>query len=442
MSRATAVLVPASLNLGVASVLAPVLNALLARSVEPEASIGGYALALSVMMFVALPHARVQALALVFLDNQNSLRRLWSFVGVFASISGVIAILVALTPFRDVLLDGVFATTGSLRRQAAVALVALVPFPVLVVLRTYLYGIALRIGRPRVVWMGTFFGVVVVLVTGIGVFTIDPNAGSQIAAIAVSVGAAAEILVLSLATVQPLRRTLAPTEGRAPKYDELLGFFSPLLMASFLPVITPLIINTTLTRGPHPETSVAAVALAFGVNQVFVILLWGVQPTLLSLMSRGENPALGRRFANMVALVITVPAAIVAFVPPLTSLLVHNWLGASTRLQDMTETGIRLLSLLPLILVQEAIFSSAIMQTRRTRPIVYINIIRLLGLVTILAVASTTTGWSGGVIGVVALGGALVVEAITTVMYGRRAQKHLELAWIASEETHARSRGA
>ena len=75
MSRATAVLVPASLNLGVASVLAPVLNALLARSVEPEASIGGYALALSVMMFVALPHARVQALALVFLDNQNSLRR-------------------------------------------------------------------------------------------------------------------------------------------------------------------------------------------------------------------------------------------------------------------------------------------------------------------------------------------------------------------------------
>lgn len=147
---------PASLNLGIANVLAPVLNALLARSVEPEAAIGGYALALSVMMLVALLHARVQALTLVFLDNQDSLRRLWSFVGVFASISGVIAVLVALTPLRDVILDGVFATTGSLRKQAAAALVALIPFPVLVVVRTYLYGIALRIGRPRVVWMGTF----------------------------------------------------------------------------------------------------------------------------------------------------------------------------------------------------------------------------------------------------------------------------------------------
>jgi hypothetical protein len=200
--------------------------------------------------------------------------------------------------------------------------------------------------------MGTFVGAVVVLVTGIGVFAIDPNVGSQIAAIAVSVGSAAEILVLVLATAQPLRRTL----GRAPEYGVLLGFFAPLLMASLLPVITPLIINTTLTRGPHPEISVVAIALAFGINQVFVILLWGVQPTLLSLMSRGENPALGRRFAHMVALFVTVPAAVVAFIPPLTSLVVHNWLGAFARLQDMTEAGIRLLALPPLIFVQEAIF--------------------------------------------------------------------------------------
>jgi hypothetical protein len=49
-------------------------------------------------------------------------------VGVFASISGAIAILVALTPLRDVILDGVFATMGSLRKQAAAALVALIPF--------------------------------------------------------------------------------------------------------------------------------------------------------------------------------------------------------------------------------------------------------------------------------------------------------------------------
>ena len=118
----------------------------------------------------------------------------------------------------------------------------------------------------------------------------------------------------------------------------------------------------------------------------------------------------------MVALFVTVPTAVVAFILPFTSLVVHNWLGVSARLQDMTEAGIRLLSLLPLIFVQGAIFSSAILHTRRTRPIVYINIIRLLGLVAILAVASATTGWSGGVIGVVALGGALVVEAITTVM--------------------------
>ena len=89
---------------------------------------------------------------------------------------------------------------------------------------------------------------------------------------------------------------------------------------------------------------------------MFLILLCGAQPTLLSLMARGESQAIGRRVVNVVALLVTVPSAIVAFIPPLAFLVVRTWLGASGRLQEMTEAGIRLLVLLPPVFVQMAIF--------------------------------------------------------------------------------------
>ena len=53
---------PASVNLGIASLLAPAMNALLARAADPEASIAGFAVALGVITIVALPQFRIQQL--------------------------------------------------------------------------------------------------------------------------------------------------------------------------------------------------------------------------------------------------------------------------------------------------------------------------------------------------------------------------------------------
>lgn len=427
--RATTLLLPASLNLGITHVLAPALNGLMARSVEPEAAIGGYAIAMGVMGLVALPQMRIQQLTLVFLDDQGSLGRLRRFVAFFALLSGLVAALVAFTPVLDLLLDGVFATTGVLRAESAAALVALAPFPVLAIVRTHLYGVALRIGRPRLVWVGTGAGAVTVIVVAALVLWLDPSAGAAIAAIAVTAGAGVESLVLVVGTTGPLRRDLEPSDGSPPTYASLLRFFGPLLVAAFLPSVTQPVINAILTRAPEPEASVAAVSLTFGVNQIFLIALWGVQPTLLALMGRGENPAAARRFANIVGLITIGPAALVAFIPPLTSLVVHDWLGATGRLQEMTEAGLRILALLPPILVQEAIFTSAILRVRRAHFLVYVNAIRLVGLAAILLIGVNATNLSGGVIGVIAIGGALVIEAIATVAFGLGAQRQLERGW-------------
>ena len=95
----------------------------------------------------------------------------------------------------------------------------------------------------------------------------------------------------------------------------------------------------------------------------------------------------------------------------------------------MTEAGLRILALLPPILVQEAIFTSAILRVRRAHFLVYVNAIRLVGLAAILLIGVNATNLSGGVIGVIAIGGALVIEAIATVAFGLGAQRQLERGW-------------
>ena len=51
--RALSLLLPSALNLGMAQILAPALNAMLARTSDPEAAIGGFAVALGISGLVA-----------------------------------------------------------------------------------------------------------------------------------------------------------------------------------------------------------------------------------------------------------------------------------------------------------------------------------------------------------------------------------------------------
>ncbi len=427
--RASILLIPASLNLGVVYVVAPVLNGLLARGRTPDAAIGGYAIAMSVMALIALPQLRVQQLTLVFLDDRASARRLWRLVLGFAALSTAAAAAAAFTPARGLILDGVFGTRGALRGEAEAALLALAPFPGLAIVRTHLYGAALRIGRSGLVWAGTITGAAAVIAAAFLIQGLDPDAGARLAALAVSIGAAVETVVLAAGASKALRRDLAAAARPPPAYGAMLRFFAPLLVAAFLPTVTQPVVNAALTRAPEPEASVAAVALVFGASQVFMFALVGLQPTLLALLARGENPALTRRFANGVGLLSLAPLALVAFVPLLTSFVAHTVLGASGRLQDMTELGFRLLAPLPPILVQETICTSALLRVRRPRPLVIVNAIRLVGLLAILLIGVTATDLPGGPIGVAAIGGALVIEAAATVAFGLGAQRRLERDW-------------
>ena len=402
------------------------MNALLARALAPEASIAGFAVALGIITIVALPQFRIQQLTLVFLHDQQALRSLRRFVAITAAVVGAISFVVALTPLAEVILEGVFAATGDLLSQARGALVTLSPLPVFMVARTHLHGAALRLGQARLVWLGTGLGAggavaISAVLMGAGV------QGGAAAGAGTTLAAAVETVLLLAATHGLLRREL-PAQSPLHLDSSLRAvtrFFAPLIFASILPSATTPVINAALARTAEPETSLAAFAIAIGLFQFLTILLWGAQPAILALLARGDGMRRIAVVTNGVAGVVLVASLAAAFVPPLSQAIIEDVSGARDRLAELSLLGLRVLAPLPLILVQEQIFASALMQVRRTRPILYVNVWRLAALLAFVVLTLYVGGVPGVVVGAGAWAASLIVEAVATFGYGRGAYRQL-----------------
>ncbi len=417
---------PASVNLGIASLLAPAMNALLARAVDPEASIAGFSVALGVITIVALPQFRIQQLTLVFLHDHQALRSLRRFVAITAAAVGAISCVAALTPLAELILEGIFAATGDLLTQARAALVALCPLPIFMVARTHLHGAALRLGQARLVWLGTGLGAGGAVAIS-AVLIAAGMQGAAAAGVGTTLAAGLETIMLMAATRNLLRHGLPAHSPRG--LDSSLGavarFFTPLIFASLLPAATTPIVNAALARTAEPETSLAAFAVAIGLFQFLTILLWGAQPSILALLARGDGMRRITVLTNGVAGVVLIAAMASAFVPPLSQLVIEDVSGARDRLADLSLLGLRVLAPLPLILVQEQVFASALMQVRRTRPILYVNVWRLAALLVFVVLALGLEGLPGVAVGAGAWAASLTVEAVATYAYGRGAYRQL-----------------
>ncbi len=437
--RAARLFVPAALNLAAVHFLAPFLSALLARTANPEAAIGGYAIALGVVSLVALPQLRIQQLTLVFLEDRSSFTRLNRFAAVCAVAVAGAAAVVALTPLLDVVLDTVFTATGALREQARQALIALVAFPPLAVARTHLHGAALRAGQARLVWAGTLSGVLGVVAAGSLLLLSGAATGSLVAAVALVAGAALEFAVLAVLAGRALPGHLpraTATSGDKP-YRAMLVFFAPLLFAAFLPAVTPAVVNAGLTRTATPELSIAAVAVAFAVYQITVLPIWGIQPTLLALLGQGADPRRLLRLANLVGALTLAPTLLMAFVPPLSDAILGGLIGVHGELREQVVLVLRIMAPLPPILAQEQIYTSALMRARRTRPVAYVNVWRLLVLLSFMLAALNLTDLPGAAIGGGAWAVTLSVESAAAYLYGRGTLRTLTARWKSAQASPA-----
>lgn len=418
--HAVSLLLPTAANMTVVPILSLLLSAILTRTDDPDSAIGGFSVALGIAMFVGLPQLRIQQLTLVFFDNEKSLSQLRKFIAFWVVLVTVIAVVVVIPPVTEFLMDTVFSVKGALKENAIDALVWLIPLPALMILKMHFYGAVLRISRPRLAWYGTAAGAITVIVFAFGLFYSGIVEGASIAAVAMIAGTFAEAAVLAVLSINPIRNFEGEPSNSDISIRAMAWFFWPLLFAAMLPAGTQPILNAGMARSPEPEVSIAAVALSFYVFQLIAVATNGTQNTSLALFASHYNPFRVRRFALSVGLTTFAVVAVIAYIPPITSFVIGDIMGADGRLKELSSTGFRLLSILPIALVMEQLYTAALMRTRNTRPIIYINTLRLATLAIWVIFTVNFTELNGLWVGAGAWTLTLASEAIYAYIFGRK----------------------
>ncbi len=415
---------PAALNLGISALAVPLISAVLTRSDHPADAIAGFAVAYGLVALIAIPHLRIQQLTLVFGTSRPAILAVRRFVAILALLSLSAALITAATPLGGWVLTGAFELSGGPLQQAKSALLPLTPFVFLACFRTHFYGVMLAAGRTRTMWGAissslAVAGLATALLIRAG--TMEPAAA---AGAGQSLAVAAECAILYIAD-----RRHPGTSGPAaiPSPLQLARFFAPLLFAALLPSLTPPILHAAMARSADAATGIAAHTLAWGLISVLTVPLWGLQPTVLSLLGAGVGRRSVALFAYLVGAMVLVLTVSVTYIPPLATLLLEGVLGASGQLFQQARLAVLVLALLPPVFALEQVFSAALLARRRPVPFIWINLIRLFGLTAavalalLLAPAAIWVGVAGGFAG-------LAVESITTYFFGRSSFAQLATA--------------
>jgi len=405
----------------VVPILSLLLSGILTRTDNPDAAIGGFSVALGISMFVGLPQLRTQQLTLVFFDNHASLRQLRKFIAFWVVIVTIIALIVAIPSITEFFLTSVFSVTGELKQNAQDALLWLIPIPALLIIKMHYYGAVLRISKPHLAWCGTVAGAITVVVVAFALFSTKLVQGASIAAIAMSIGTLVEAATLAALSINPIRKFKGEANGKNQDISikAMALFFWPLLFAAMLPAGTQPILNAGIARSPEPEVSIAAVALSFYIFQLIAVATNGTQNTALALFANHYNPFRVRKFAISVGIITFAVVALIAYIPPATEFVIGDIMGAEGRLKELSSTGFRLLSILPIALVIEQLYTAALMRTRNTRPIIYINSMRLLTLSIWVIATVNFTNLNGLWVGAGAWTLTLFLEAVYAYIFGR-----------------------
>jgi hypothetical protein len=415
--RGLVLLLPSALNLTLVIIMEPILNAILARTDNPEIAIGGFAISFGLIGLIGLPQLRVQHLTLIFLQDTYSLRALRIFVIRLAIIASLITLIIGITPLSTLIFGAIFSTDTNLQNEAEISFLWMMPVPALMIIKMYLYGIALRIERPIIVWIGLTTSVVSICAIASALLFLDIQ-GSQIAAISVTFGNFIELgLMLFSLVIISLNFEKSGKHIKVTQF-ELTKFFAPLLIVAFLPAFSKPFILALVSHTSESTLSLAAFPLAMGIFTFFTFLVGGLTPTILALMNQGEDLKKITRFSIRIGLVSWIFIALIVWIPSLSNFLISDLIGVSGRLHQLTLVALKILSVLPLIMVIEQIFAATLLQHKQVKKLVFINIGRLASLIIFALLINFFTGFNGATIGAIAVLVTLSVESILAIIFG------------------------
>jgi progressive ankylosis protein len=309
------------------------------------------------------------------------------------------------------------------------ALCFLVPWPAAIGYRRFLHGVLIRSGRTRLVALGTVVRIATLITSALLLFRVTDLPGAWVGAAALTIGVNVEALLARVMAARAIRELLAtpepPSGLPAPSYAEILRFYYPLAITSFLGLTVQPMLTFFMGRAPLPIESLAVFPVVHGLSFLFRALGFSYQEVVIALSGRRlENVGRLGRFGVGLAVASSAALAVVAFTP-----LVDFWFltvsGLSAELARLAVVPAQVSFALPAAAVAIAFQHGVLVRGRRTNPVTFATFVEVLTIAGLFALFGFgldlmgVTAAVGAMMGGRVAGNLVLVYSVRQVLYGQ-----------------------
>jgi hypothetical protein len=402
----------------------PIINAALARSLDPVTAIAAFAVAYSISMPLQSPMFGLrQVVTALGVDREmlGLVARLNWIIAVGASIA---ILVIAVPPVYNTVVVGVMGIPPRIARVGPMVLVVIAVGPTLTAARGYYQGVLVRHGITIPVGIGALgFLLVSSGLLWAGVLWTDWE-GAFLAATALAFGQLAYVACVW----QPARVIL---KDRIPDFDPsirpeqrsrryVFRFYLPLAVSTALMTLVEPMIQSAMAHSPLAEASLAAYSVTISFIWLAGAPLWNLQQVVISQVTGRQSLEIVRKFSLIVSAGLTLMLAVLAL-PPVAEWLFGSVIGVTGEVKTLAVDGFKWLVPAGLFMGARSLYHGILTCRGSTGGIQTGSFLRTITLVIILILG---VSW-GHLNGFLIAAAAQVVSAVVEVIYLRHHTRSL-----------------
>ena len=348
---------------------APVVNAALARTAEPEVALAAYAVGRGLSNALVSPLFSLRQVTTALARDRRILATIRRWSAFLALGATCVLFTLCLPPLYRLVVPGLMGIPERIAAVAWPVLGVLALSPLMVVGRGYYQGILVRYDRSGPIGTGAFLyvaGTAALLVLGTAFSGLE---GALLAALALFGGQ-----ILYMAAVWPacrrVIRDLVPAQDRDLRPDQLggrylLGFYWPLALATVLLSLSEPLLQAGMARLPQAELALAAYPVCTALSWLAGVPLWNAQQLAIAQIRDRPSFVAVRRFILGASLVLTGAMLLMAL-PPLSGWIFGGLMGLEGRVGELALLGFRLLVPMPLLMGGRSLYHGVLISQDAT----------------------------------------------------------------------------
>jgi O-antigen/teichoic acid export membrane protein len=385
-----------------------VISAFLARMQNPEPILAAYSIAFYLHATLGSPVWACQFVAISYIRDKVSMRRLLIFSMQAFAIVGWFWLLIALTPVGTGFFTSVFGASEAVAREAQRCMLIstlIVPF---VFFRSLSYALLMVRRRTMLVTLGTIIRLVGL--AGILALLTRTTDGAIVGMAALTTCIGIESIYAVIAARKYYKELPDQTEP-APTYKELWRFGWPVMLMQTAESGVAFTANFFLGRLIRPELAIAAFGVLDGMMRVLLGPLRNLTAAIQTLTKNRADVRVIFRFSVQLAIVFTAAMCLFQWSP------IQHWalervMGLPPEMAAYIAPALLLTFLLALAMTAASLARGLLLASRKTGAIAVSSAARILAVGLVGAIALANTDANGAVVGITCLIAAFTTEAL------------------------------